>query len=217
MGFSDFLMALLGVSEEEREKLNRMTPKERDRKFQEDMRNYGKEVQKAYEEQQRIVKEKELHVERLVTDPAALDELSDIELERLRITTESEIEEAEEKVRHNEQVIAQTESQPRSGILMALNASSAEQSNSEFKQYIRRRQLLLKMIGVHKGRSKPTAAKPSQSQEDKRAQIKTELKRLETEKTKMVAEASSQDMKVKIANMYDDKQTQLLGELRKLL
>lgn len=189
MGFLDnFVGGLFGLSQDEMKKkleeVKRRTPEEQGKRWNELGRELREAVKKDMAAQdgrpdkaERRARREAKRLKRFVTDPHALDELTDAELDHLRLTTQSQIDYAENALSENEKAIKFADANP--GIIAGLNADMAEAANQTFQEEIRDGRLLLSLIDAKKERK--DEPKPPPDPETKRSILQAEVKRLEEE------------------------------------
>lgn len=158
-----------------------------------------------------------------ISDPTALDELSDIELERLRLTTESDIEVAEEGISNNEQAMSRLQSD-NPGILDGLFTGTIQAATDGLRDENRKRRLLLKFIEAHRGRkatTKDQSPQPALTKAEQRESLLSEIQTLQAEKAsaleKMRANRAGDDEIRRYENMYDNAINRLETKLENLL
>jgi len=163
-------------------------------------------------------------MERLISDPEALNRFSLQELEHQRITVQSELERIQEDIRKQEAKVKDIDSrEPYLTASDRLKRSFAKTQVEKHKERARKRTLLINLIEAKKNApKKPTpplppakAPSPEEIRARKKAEILARLERLPVEEQQMVATTNDEDMKRLIENMYADKRSKLMEELSK--
>lgn len=155
------------------------------------------------------LKEKEVQLQRMVSDPTALDGLSDVELEHLRITTESEILKYGASTEAGQDLIPT----PTSGTDALVVSFGAD--------ILHKKRLLLRLVKANQERrSRPAEEQPPTSS-DRRKQVLEELQELMVEKADTIKQMQARDASDEeirqLENLYDDGIQRKQLQLRKIL
>jgi hypothetical protein len=170
---------------------------------------------------QKAVDDRELN--RFLRDPSALDELSEVHLDRLRIVTEDEIRVLTENIRENRKIIAQAEAD-QGGFFIAIQGDHAEESNAFLIEDLRKRNLLLRLINGEKAR-KPinVSTQPTREEErlNKYSESQARIDRMKKDKLndiqRLTTEGENEESIKRRENMWDDAIAKEEDELRKWL
>lgn len=182
---------------------------------------------KALEDEMRKVKEqkesKDQEINRLLANPAAFDNLSKPQLDRLRIVTESEIDTLEKNIRENEKLIAEAEAD-EAGIVSELQIDAAEIRNAVFEEDIQKRKLLLRLIEAEEKRQVATPAQQPTAEEERRrkySECEARIDRMKKDRAsdinKLTMQGDGADSIKRRENMWDDALAKEEEELRKWL
>lgn len=166
---------------------------------------------------------REKEVERLISDPNALNSLSHQELEHQRLTAQSELGRIQEDIRKQEAKLKEIDREPYLVLTQRLHRSFVSSQAETYKAQARKRTLLINLIEAKKNAPKPPEPPPppaktpdaEEIRASKKAEILARLESLPIEEQKMVANTTDEEMKRGIQNMYADKRVELLEELSK--
>jgi hypothetical protein len=168
---------------------------------------------------------REREIDRLVSDPNALNGFSLQELEHQRLTAQSELERIQDAIRKQQAKVDELAKVEYPLLANRVKQSFANAQAEENKNQARKRTLLINLIEVRKKALKETppvppapASLPSVDPEEfrarKKAEIMAKLAGLAAEEQKMAETTDDEDMKHQIANMYANRRSDLIDELR---
>jgi hypothetical protein len=167
--------------------------------------------------------DREQEVDRLISDPNALNSFSLQELEHQRLTAQSELDRIQGDIGKQEAKLREMNREPYLVLTQRLKRSFANGQAEKYKAQARKRTLLIGLIEAKKNEPKrpappPPSVRPPNPEETrtaKKAEILAMLEALPVEEQKMVATTNDEAMKRRIQNMYAQKRTELMEELSK--
>lgn len=166
---------------------------------------------------------REQEIERLISDPKALNRFSPQQLEHQRLTAQSELERIREALKKQEAKTDELKKEEYPVLMDRLKGVFGNAQAEEYREQARKRTLLINLIEAKKNAPKKPAPTPPPAQSPnpteirarKKAEILARLESLPAEEQKMVATTDDEEMKRHIQNMYADKRAELLKELSK--
>jgi hypothetical protein len=174
-------------------------------------------------------------LKRLITDPAALDSLTDEQLERLRLTTENTLERCEREFTSEEKQMLRALNTPEAqadlatpiiGGIMKSRMKPVEAKAKEKQEQIDDLKLLLKFIaakqkGNQERTTRPQPPQPALTKAEQRERLLTEIQTLQAEKAaaldKMRGNRAGDEEIRRYENMYDNAIHRLETKLENLL